>query len=82
MDLENILKKIKNKQPLTNEEQSIVNEVFKEQHECIQYYSQNFAGVWDNDTCNVNWRAKKCTDNIQKIVDESAEVIDVDKVDE
>jgi len=63
--MKDILSKLKNNELLTESDNKILLETIKEQDECVKYYSQNFVGTWNCDDVNVNWRAKKCTDNIK-----------------
>lgn len=57
--IKSIAKKIKAKEDLTDKEREILLFALEQQQKCIEYYSQNFAGTWDSDEVNVNWRATK-----------------------
>lgn len=50
---------------LTDEDRILIGKMLEEQADCIKYYSQSFAGTWDNNVCNINWRAVKCNNNIE-----------------
>lgn len=63
--MKDILKKLKDNQDLMDEEKRILAITLEEHLDTLKYYSQNFAGTWDNDKVNVNWRALKCEQNIQ-----------------
>lgn len=58
-----LIKKLESNSLTDSERQSLVK-ILKEQKKTIEYYSQNFVGVWD-DKANVNWRAKKCNELVQ-----------------
>lgn len=62
-----IANKLNKKQALTDKELEVVLAVFGEQVSCIEYYLQNFTGMWDCDKVNVNWRAKKYIKLIEEI---------------
>lgn len=78
--VKDIIKKVEKNQDITDDERQILVSAVSEQIKTIEYYSQSFAGNWDNEQVNVNWRAHKCNDHIESKIKEINEknIIDVD----
>lgn len=77
--IKQIVKKLEKNESITEDETLILVEAVKEQIKTIEYYSQNFAGNWDNEQVNVNWRAHKCNEHIESKIKEinDKNVIDI-----
>ena len=79
--VKDITSKLEKNEQLTDDERELLVAILKQQSECIKYYSQNFAGTWDNNEVNINWHAHKCNEQIESKVKEIKEknVIDVNQ---